>query len=197
MRPQRVSDDEIFSATREVLFEQGVGASLAAIAARVGISAPALLHRHETKELLLLRALSVGPDAGVFSRLSAGPDDSPIETQLVARLLELAAFLTQSAPALVIAHQAGFGADQLLPPGALPPPVEVRRLLTRWLTVASQRVTLEATPEVLAEALLGVVEARVFNRLLGGPEFAPGKDAALLRAQVKAFVHEVPTQFRR
>jgi AcrR family transcriptional regulator len=197
MRPQRVSDDSIFSATREVLFQHGAGASLATIAARVGISAPALLHRHETKETLVRRSLAAGPAAHVFARLALGPDGSAIEAQLVARLLELATFLEQSAPALVIAHQVGFGVERLLPPGALPPPVEARRLLTRWLTVASRRVTLKAKPAVLAEALLGVVEARVFNRLLGGRAFAPGNDAATLRAQVKSFVAEVPKQLRR
>jgi hypothetical protein len=70
--------------------------------------------------------------------------------------------------------------------GGTPPPVLVREGLTRWLAQVPTRVS----PETAAESLLGAMEARAFNRYLGGEAFAPGDDGVFLGALLDSFLHQ-------
>ncbi|MFH1467652.1 MAG: TetR family transcriptional regulator [Pseudomonadota bacterium] len=49
-RPRRVSDEQILQAARSCFFEGGPLTPLSAVAARLGISQAALLHRVGTRE---------------------------------------------------------------------------------------------------------------------------------------------------
>ena len=91
-RPRTVSDEAIFDAVRAVVTEVGPsGLTLAAVADRVGLSAPALTQRFGSKRSLLLayaEAAATGID-DVFTRVRSS---SPTAlSALRAALLELTA----------------------------------------------------------------------------------------------------------
>ncbi len=72
-----------------------------------------------------------------------------------------------------------------------PMPIRLRRALTEWLERAQQarRVDL-VSPSAVAEGLLGALEARALNRLLGGPAYVLGDDAAFLDGLLHGLVPE-------
>lgn len=178
-RPQRVSETQILEAARQTFLEHGAKAPLSTIAKRLGVSTAALLHRTGSKEALLMRSLAP-PLSGVLASLRAGPKKGFERAQLERLLLELNEFLSQAIPSLVVLRFAG----GLVPTGEPPPTVTLRKALKSFLTKLPTRVSAEAT----SEALLGAMEARAFNRYLGGEAFSPGDDARFLGALLTAFL---------
>ncbi|MFZ5445218.1 MAG: TetR/AcrR family transcriptional regulator [Myxococcota bacterium] len=169
-RPQRVSDEDILEAARQAFHREGERASLATIAAGLGISAAALAQRVGSKEALLERALR-SPVPEVLTRLARAPTRAP-KQELEEVLVALGRFLEAQLPSLVVLRSAG-----LTRAGTAPTPVVLRRALSRWLAQVKTRVA----PDLAAEALLGVLEARAFNRYVGGPAAAPGAERRLIR----------------
>ena len=180
-RPQRVSEDQILHAARATFLELGSGAPLAVIAKKLGVSTAGLLHRTGSKEALLQRCLAP-PFAAPLATLAAGPQPGNARQQLERVLISLHEFLTQQIPRLVVLRTGGHG----LKPQGTPPPVLLRKELARWLSQVPTRVSAEVT----AEALLGAMEARAFNRHLGGDAFAPGDDAKFLSTLLDALLTE-------
>jgi AcrR family transcriptional regulator len=174
-RPQRVSEAEIFEAARATFVTRGAQAPLSEVARKLGVSAAALLHRTGSKEALLTRALDapMGDVMSVFD-LEASP------SSLERLLLTLGAFLARQLPNIMVLH----GAGHFVKPRGQPPTVLLRRALTKWLAPLRLRVN----DEVAAEALLGALEARVFNRHLGNAQFSPGADRAFVKKLVDGFV---------
>ncbi len=183
-RPQRVSEAEILEAARATFLELGARAPLAAIAVKLGISSAALLHRTGSKGALLARSLAP-PLTGVLATLRAGPRPGQAHTQLRGLLLELSDFLSRQLPNLVVLRFSGVAMKSPEPP----PTVALRAGLSAWL----MRLHTAVSAEVTAEALLGALEARAFNRYLGGESFAPGDDAEYLDTLLDAFLPaEIP-----
>src|SRR6185295_7650575 len=82
-RPRLVSDDEIRSAVRKGVLEQGPQVSLDLIADRLGVTAPALFKRFGSRNALLLAALKLPENPRFLTLLTNGPDElRPFETQL-------------------------------------------------------------------------------------------------------------------
>lgn len=167
-RPQRVSEAEILEAARATFLADGAQAPLAAVAKKLGVSAAALIHRAGSKEALLTRALD--EPLGALMQAFDGP---PSRAALERLLLTLSAFLSRQIPNIVVLRQAGVALKQTGPA----PTVMLRKALRQWLA----SVPLRVSAEVAAESLLGALEARAFNRYLGGVGFAPGDDKAFLR----------------
>jgi hypothetical protein len=93
--------------------------------------------------------------------------------------VELLEGLEAIVPALVALRGGGLPR----PPGAAPT-VELRRALALWL----RDVPTVVSPQACAELLLSALEARVFNRYLGGAAMAPGTDRAFVHKLVAALV---------
>ena len=91
-RPRTVSDEAIFEAVKAVVTEVGPpGLTLAAVADRVGLSAPALTQRFGSKRSLLL-AYAEAAATGVDDRFTRARCNSPTAlSALRAALLELTA----------------------------------------------------------------------------------------------------------
>lgn len=180
-RPRSVSDAQIEAAARAVFVEQGPGASVAAVAARLGVSHAALFARVGPKSRLMLRALCPGRPSALDA-LDA-PPGADAAAHLERTLLDLMSFLRSVVPNLVVLKAAGLEIE--LPPGAPPPPVALRGALSAWLAAAAAAGHLGIdAPTAVAEGLLGAMEARCFNGYLGGEAFTPGEDAAFVRALV-------------
>ena len=178
-RPQRVSETQILEAARQIFLEHGAKAPLSAIAGRLGVSTAALLHRTGSKQALLMRSLTP-PLSGVLASLRAGPKKGTERAQLEGLLLELNEFLARQIPSLVVLRFAG----GVMKTAAPPPTVTLRRALKNYLVKLPTRVSAGST----SEALLGAMEARAFNRYLGGEAFSPGDDARFLKTLLHAFL---------
>lgn len=161
-RPRTVSDAEALSATRACVVEQGPGVSLAVIAARVGLSAPALIKRFGSKEQLLFRAL-LPPEPPPWRRALARPPGDDPHAELADILAELARGFEAVGPALAALRMSGLDVGAVFPIDRPGPPVLVRALLARWLEGAGERGDCEA----LADAAVGAAEARGFLAWVG------------------------------
>ncbi|MFH1467651.1 MAG: TetR/AcrR family transcriptional regulator C-terminal domain-containing protein [Pseudomonadota bacterium] len=107
-------------------------------------------------------------------------------------LLGHATFLRAHAPTLIVLRGVGLEPPAPLDPSA-PPPVALRGALRGWFERANAAGHLAvAAPAAVAEALLGAMEGRAFNRYLGGEDFAPGRDEDVVRALVEALVPPPP-----
>lgn len=188
-RPQRVTDDQIRTAARHAFLDGGSAATLATISSQLGITQAALLHRTGTKEALLVDALCPGRPPSLDA-LQAGPDlTRALLPQLLDLLRPFGPFLQEVAPSLLVLRQAGIPWERVMPPGE-PPPVLLRRLLARYLERARSLLARPIDAAAISEALFGALEARAFNRFLGGDSFAPGHDDDTLRALLAALFPE-------
>lgn len=180
-RPRQMSDDDILQAARAVFLEHGARAPVSLVAERLGVSQAALFQRVGSKDRLLRSALAAGAPRCMMA-LREGPDAQRSErAQLVDMLADLAAFFDEIVPALVVLRAAGVAIDS----GPVPPPVVLRELFAGWLRRSTLGI---ASPSAVAELLLGALEARCFNRHVGGPEYAPGDDRAVIRRLVVALL---------
>ncbi len=166
--------------------QHGPNAPVSLVGQRLGVSHAAVLRRAGSKRQLMLDALWPGRPAAVDALSAAPPRDGAAEA-LVAVLMGLMHSLQVVVPNLVVLRSAGLPIGR--PGSAEPPPVLVRRLLTEWLTEAQQTGALPAQPpQALAEGLLGAIEARCFNRHLGGPACALGEDRDFVEAVVAGLI---------
>lgn len=181
-RPQTVTDQQIDAAASAAFARGGAAVPVAAIARKLGVSSAAVLQRVGSKEALLRRSLSPGvPEA--LRRLEAPPPSTGRRAWLAALLLELLTWLRAMTPRLVVLRTSG-----ALERGGRPreaPTLALRRRLARWLVRCG---TGDGRARLLAEALLGAVEARAFNAFLGGPAAVEGDDGAFVRALVKTLL---------
>lgn len=177
-RPARVTHSQILEAARLTFLELGPSAPLSAIAARLGVTAPALSHRVGSKEALFSQALE-SPLPSFLEALRRGPPKTNPREQLEALLLQINAFLRSALPNIVVMRHSRPRPKR----SGVPPTVALRSALRDWLVAMPTRVA----PGAMAEAVLGAMEARVFNRYLGGSAFAPGDDGVFLTTLLDAF----------
>jgi AcrR family transcriptional regulator len=153
-RPKTITDEAIRAAAAEVFLQRGPGASVAEVAERLGVSAPAILKRVGSKEALLRDALGGSEAAPPFVHaLGRGPDPDDPGRQLVGLLVQAFAAFRQVAPALAVLRVSGLELRSDRPS----PNVLAREALRDWLVAAG----VERAPDV-AELLLGAIESRSF-----------------------------------
>lgn len=187
-RPRSISDEQIHEAAREVLVEYGPSVPVARIAEKLGLSHSALFGRVGTKKQLLLDALGPGRPRAVELLAEAPPPEGARE-RLVEILADLMAFFRQVVPSLIVLRAAGSSMAELPASDEGPPPVALRGALARWLERAGDVGALAPMSAwAVAEGLLGAMEARCFNRYVGGESFAPGDDGAFVRELVYGLV---------
>jgi AcrR family transcriptional regulator len=184
-RPRQISDAQIVDAARKAFFERGPKAPVSLVALKLGVSQAALFHRVGTKQQLMTLALGPRPPP-VIDELEKGPEPGALRPQLTKLLSALIAFHRQVVPGLMVLRTSDSPMQR--PPG-LPAPVLVRRLLAGWLARAhaTHGVAIER-PLLIADTMLGTLEARSFNSHLGGSGYAPGSDTAAIRGLIKMFI---------
>lgn len=186
-RPRRISDAQIDAAAREVFVEHGLGAPVAEVAARLGVSHSALLQRAGSKEELARRALRPElPPA--LADLEAAPPPSGAARRLVGILHDLLHFLHETVPRVLALRAGGLSFERALG-GREPPTLQLRRLLAIWLRRAGAGDRRRC--RLVAEVLLGTIEARAFNACVGGAPFVKGDDRRLLNELVAELVPEL------
>ena len=181
-RPRQISDEQIDAAARATFVKHGRAAPVSLVAQKLGVSHTALLQRAGSKDALLVRALSPGRSWSLLvAQLTVPPGPGNGRAQLKVLLGEVLAFHEQMLPGLMVLRSGSLGTP--LAPGEEPPTLLVRRLLKAWLMRAAPLSPSRAA--VVAEAVLGAIEARCFNAYLGGPAFVAGTP--------RHFVHQLVT----
>ena len=179
-RPRLVSDDEIRSAVRKGVLEQGPFVSLDLIAERLGVTTPALFKRFGSRNALLLSALKLPEHPSFLTLLEQGPDAAqPFDTQLHAIIDAHMQFLDESWPCMAALRESGIPKEQIKELLGKSPLSKAVKLFTQWLDRA-RRLGLADVPdsEQVAMAIFGAghmpIMIRHMSRLLGGP--APAID---------------------
>lgn len=148
------------------------------------MSHAALFGRVGSKAELLMRALAPGPPQAARWFGEPAPTEGA-HARLLEILADLMRFFAEVVPNLIVLRTSGVvvGSEKRHEP---PPPITMRHALAAWLDDAQKRgcLALATRSDVLAEALLGAMEARCFNRYVGGRRFAAGSDREFLRALV-------------
>jgi AcrR family transcriptional regulator len=189
-RHKQISDEQLITVARRVFLKAGVNAPVSLVAKALGVTSAALFHRAGTRERLVISAMTLTDprEFTLLKRIRGGPDPAAaLEPQLQALLLELSAHLAKITPCLLFLHAAGIGSrERRALPGS------TRRHLAGWLRRAQRLRHLElSSPAVVADALVGALEARQLYRYVHGDPLS----ASLERRYVKAMVAELV--FRR
>lgn len=162
-RPRQVSDEQILAETRRCALELGGGVPLEVIAARLGVTAPALVRRFKTRHALLIHALTpAGPPPWVEAS-AAGPDARPLEPQLQELLEGISSFMTELVPCMAALREAGIDhTDVCRERGQLGGPARGIRAVSSWLERAAALglVRCDDTPAA-ATAVMGSMMARL------------------------------------
>ena len=175
-RPQQVTDEQIYEATRACFLQHGPAAPVSCIATALGISSAALYQRLGSKEELLRRAFDPGP-LKVAETLAAGPTQgAAIDVQLAAILDGAIELLRRVIPGVLVLRAAGVALHPPQASGGEPPTILLRKGLAAWLKRAARHLKAREARD-LAELLLAAIEARCFNEQLGGSAFIEGTDA--------------------
>lgn len=161
-RPRQVSDEEILDAAR-ACFMEDPNASTVTIADRVGLSQAALFKRFGTKMRLLLEAMGIKHGPPWVDLCAAGPDERPIDEQLVEIGTEVQGFFTRIIPRLMAMKAVGISFQAMFGDHDKPPPVVGFESLEGWFrrAVESGRVR-DEDPKAMALAFLGQFQGRAF-----------------------------------
>lgn len=144
-----------------MFLEVGPHASLAVVAARVGMSQPALSQRFGSKQALLLRALMPPSTVPWAERLADGPGPEPLRDQLEALCVKAMHFFAEMVPAMTALRAAGLPLMDAVALHPDAPHLRVRRLVVDWFARAMDAGRLRSSdPERLAMVLIGGLESR-------------------------------------
>ena len=164
-RHRQVSDAQIVRAARKVFLAHGTRVPVAAVARELGVSAATLFVRMGTKDKLISAAFWP-PDPQVLETLESGyRPERDFDAQLLDILMDLASFAAEELPATFTLYAAGLRAK----PGddfSDVTPARLRRALTSWLRAAAEAGIGIRNPRMVAEVILGTLEARALHTFL-------------------------------
>lgn len=170
VRPRQVSDEQILTAARIAFLELGPTAPTSVIADKLGVSQAALFKRFGSKDKLLLRALVPQEDPPWVALCELGPDDRPLDEQLMEIGLEVAAFFAQFVPCMAVLRAAGVQPQLAELMGQeTPPPVRGTDALACFVRRAQRagRLREDLDAIVFVSAFLGGLLHRSFLEFIG------------------------------
>lgn len=165
VRPRQISDDEILQAACAVFLQHGPGASTVLIAERCGVSQAAIFKRFGTKEELMVEALRPPTEPPFIALLNQGPDERPLDVQLVEAGLAISATMDIIVPRMMCLKSSGFDIEQHFRALETPPPLLAHQALVAFLDRATRNGLLreDVDRNCLAAALLGAMHIRAFH----------------------------------
>ncbi|MEL6138651.1 MAG: TetR/AcrR family transcriptional regulator [Cyanobacteria bacterium J06628_6] len=130
-RPQKITNEEILAAARQVFIEQGLGASTSMIAERAGISEASIFKRFNTKQALFMAAMGIDPNPPWIKLITQQPPGSDMKARLRDIFGQMLEFYQDVLPRMMIMM-----ANRTIPTPAQffpPPPVRDSQLLADYL----------------------------------------------------------------
>jgi AcrR family transcriptional regulator len=163
-RPRQVLDKEILVAARACFIEHGASVSTETIAARLGVSGPALLKRFGSKRELLKAAFSIGKAPPWLHVLDAGPDARALPEQIREVAGAIDAFFREMVPAFAVLREAGITPEEWRGESKeVPAPARAYHAMAGWFRRAQEQGLLrEGDPSVMASLFLAGLQHRYF-----------------------------------
>ena len=161
-RPRLITNEQILATTRQAVVEHGASVSLDDVAECLGVTGPALIKRFGSRKELMLGALMPPERPEFFSIFERGPDDRPIETQLLELFERMFGFFNEHMPCLMALRELGYDREMFQRWKSHTPILAMERM-TEWLSVAHRRRLIGACNfETVATAMLGALSHRAF-----------------------------------
>lgn len=167
-RPRTVTNQMILEAARHCAMDRGPNVALDVIAARIGVTSPALLKRFGSRQQLMIAALRPSDPPAWVRDLSVGPDDRPLEEQLAGFMDRVLDFFTREMPCMTALSESGFPIEEIFKDEETPTPFRNLWALSTWLERAQERglIANDAVEnndfESVAMGILGALHSRVF-----------------------------------
>jgi AcrR family transcriptional regulator len=167
-RPRTVTNQMILEAARHCAMERGPNVALDVIAARIGVTSPALLKRFGSRQRLMIAALRPTDPPVWVLELGLGPDNRPLELQLALFMGRVFDFFTREMPCMTALSESGFPIEEIFKGDETPPPFRNLWALSSWLEQAQARglIAHDAVQdndfESVAMGILGALHSRVF-----------------------------------
>jgi AcrR family transcriptional regulator len=179
-RPQTVSDAQILAAMRHSVLSHGPAVSLDVVADALHVTPPALLKRFGSRKQLMIEALLPPVTPPWVEQLSHQLKSETLRAQLTELLRSILMFMADVMPCMVALSESGIALDEVFKDKKSPPQVGID-VLSRWLDDAKQRGVLHSqNSEVLATAILGSFQTRLFTCRLAKKKFRPQAHAAFI-----------------
>src|SRR5262245_12376622 len=116
-RPRTVADHAILEAVRACASEHGAAVSLDVIARRVGLSPPALLKRFGSRQNLMITALRPSEEPAWVRELANGPDQRPLEIQLLGLIEQVLDAIETEVPCMTALLDSKFPTSEIFDQG--------------------------------------------------------------------------------
>jgi AcrR family transcriptional regulator len=176
-RPRQVSDERILDVARDCFVECGAGTPIALVAARLGVSQPALFKRFGTKEDLLLAALAPSAVPEWMPLVEQGPDERDLREQLREIARAMTEDFARAVPSISVLRSTGISPAVAYRRRGVPPLVRAREALAGFITRAQSSGRARACDaDALATMFIGALHVRIFLKHVAGDE-ASGSDA--------------------
>ncbi|MEO1035954.1 MAG: TetR/AcrR family transcriptional regulator [Pseudomonadota bacterium] len=179
-RPRGKTDEQIVVAARRCFLARGISVSAAEIANELGVSHTTLFNRFGSKEGLLIAALAPPEKVAWIADLESGPDERPIQTQLVEHVRVIASYFREVYVGLGLLQAAGIdptkACEQTRADHAAPE--QAFRAVVSWLQQAQEQGRLaECDVETVASSILGSLHGHAFiTQLRGMANALPASD---------------------
>lgn len=195
-RPRQILDEDILEVARACFIEHGASVSTETIAARLGVSGPALLKRFGTKRELIKAAFLVGKFPPWLPLVEAGPEPT---RELREQLLEVArvidAFFRKMIPAIAVLREAGITPDEWKLNGKEAPPARTHEAMVGWFRRAQEQGRLrEGDPSVMANLFMSAMQHRHFLAHVMGQTVPPQEEDPWFERMVDIFWNGVAPQ---
>lgn len=188
-RPRQVLDEDILAVARTCFIEHGASVSTETIAARLGVSGPALLKRFGSKREMLLAAFGVGKVPPWLELVQGGPDGRELTVQIreVAGVIDT--FFREMVPAFSVLREAGITPEEMRgsnPDG--PAPARTYEAMTGWFRRAQEQGRVrEGAPHVMAGMLLAGLQYRYFLAHITNKPIPPQEEDPWVDSVVDTF----------
>lgn len=162
-RPRQISNEQIIEAARASIYQHGPHVSTDIIAKELGVSSPALLKRFGSKEDLIVTALAPPEHPPFLEAIEQGPNESPLDAQLVSLTEEITSWLRSMMPRFAALRTSGLMARVLQDNYDTPPLVRTLEALTGWFARAARLgLVNDSAPETMASMMLGSIHIQIF-----------------------------------
>jgi AcrR family transcriptional regulator len=187
-RPRQVLDEEILEVARACFIEHGASVSTEVIAARLGVSGPALLKRFGTKKELLKAAFPLPESPPWFAMVEQGPDARELPVQLLEVARSIDDFFRKLVPGLAVLREAGIGPEEWRKKPGPPPPVRSHQMMAGWFRrIQAQGRMREGDADVMASLFLAGLQHRYFLAHVTGQSVPPEEEDPWLERMVDIF----------
>jgi AcrR family transcriptional regulator len=187
-RPRQVLDEDILIAARACFIEHGASVSTETIAARLGVSGPALLKRFGSKRELLKAAFGVAKVPPWLRLLETGPDERELTVQIREVAQAIDAFFREMVPAFSVLREAGITPEEWRGDSEAPPPARTYETVTDWFRRAREQGRLrDADPSVMAGMFLAGLQYRYFLAHITNQPVPPEEEVPWMQRMVDIF----------